>query len=537
MDDSCFFEQIGAVGYVVSTPVKLEMETPVSLKQEISGRVEKFRLSLMQRILAATDNHPDSSGITAALVTGKRDGISKDVTAALRDAGLAHLLAISGLHMGMISGILFFSVRYLLVLNQRWALNYPVKKWAAGFAMLGAAAYLVMSGSAWSARRAFIMASIMFFAIIMDRRGLSLRNVAIAATGLLILTPEAILSAGFQMSFAAVTLIIASIEAWQQRQTYQSSGIEKTPFSIAFGKTRKYFMGLSGVSIVAGFATAPFAIYHFNRIANFGLLANMLAMPIVGICVMPLAVLGIVLLPLGLDHFAWQGMAIGLDGVIWSARLTQSLPGSVYVIATPPPIALYATVFAGLWFCLNRTNWRYLAVLILPIVAITMAFAKPVDIHVSGRGRNVAVRLPDTNELVLLSTRREKFAAENWLRRAGVDNTLKSTKRIGAGKDPAGICDKTGCALTLSTGFAISISENPATLDEDCKFAKLILATYYVDKTAFQNCSARILDFDDMKAGSSLSIRFNGKNEIDVKSSDDFRAARPWGQSRSQQKG
>ena len=223
----------------------------------------------------------------------------------MRDSGLAHLLAISGLHIGLVAGLIFFLVRLALACVEPIALRYPIKKIAAGVAVTGAFGYLVISGATLPTQRAFVMVSIVMAAVMLDRTAISLRLVALAAGIILILSPEALLSASFQMSFAAVIALVAVYEyaaprtaAWRERGGILSSRIAM------------FVAATILTTVVASLATAPFAIYHFNRVALFGLLANMLAVPMMAMWIMPTGLLSMLLMPLGLE---WVGA--GADGV------------------------------------------------------------------------------------------------------------------------------------------------------------------------------------------------------------------------------
>ena len=294
------FEGIGGTGFAYSPPLVLESgglgfrHHTERLRERIADRVES--------VIGGAEG-----GVAAALMTGKRERVPSDAVDALRDAGLAHLLAISGLHMGLVCGFLFFAVRRGLAQWEWVALRYPIKKWAAGAALLGGAIYLALSGAAWSAQRAFIMAAIVFLAIMFDRRGISLRNAALAALVILVLRPEAVLAPGFQMSFAAVVTLVSAFEAIEKRWPREGDAGTLT-------KVFRFFSGLTLTSLLAGFATGPIAAFHFGRIATFGLVGNLLAMPIVTIAVMPAMVLAMFLMPLGLDGpvLVLVGQGIGL---------------------------------------------------------------------------------------------------------------------------------------------------------------------------------------------------------------------------------
>ncbi|MBL4758173.1 MAG: ComEC/Rec2 family competence protein, partial [Rhizobiales bacterium] len=146
------------------------------------------------------------------MITGDRSFISRNHVEMLRASGLAHVLAISGLHMTLVTGALFAGLRALLAFIPGIALRYPIKKIAAFAALFAGAFYLALSGANVATQRAFIMVGIMLVAILLERPAISLRNVALAALFVILWRPESVVTASFQMSFAAVTALIAAYE-------------------------------------------------------------------------------------------------------------------------------------------------------------------------------------------------------------------------------------------------------------------------------------------------------------------------------------
>ncbi len=330
--------------------------------------------------MTSKDGVSAGGAIVAAFVTGKRDAISKEADKALTDSGLAHLLAISGLHIGLATGLIFFAVRGVLALWEPVALKYPIKKWAAACALGAGFFYLLLSGGGWSARRAFIMAAVIFIAIIADRRALSPRNVAIAACLILLVTPEALLHPGFQMSFAAVTALIAAYE-W-------AAGRADPDRSFSWpAKLKRYAIGIGVIDTIAAVATAPFALFHFNRVAIYSLPANMAAMPFMAFWIMPAAVLALFLTPLGLDAWAWRLSAAGVDTVLTVSTWVSSKPGAVSLTSQWPLAALLILTFGGFWLCLLSARWRYAGLTAIPITAIIVASTSSPDIFVARSGR------------------------------------------------------------------------------------------------------------------------------------------------------
>ncbi len=510
-----YFQRIGAVGFAVTAPKALEVGDP-DFRQRWAQRIETMRLGLARRIVEKAQG--EGGAIVAAVVTGKREAIPEDARNALRDAGLAHLLAISGLHMGLATGLVFFIVRFGLALIEPVALRFPIKKWAAVAALLAGAFYLILSGGGWSARRAFIMTAIMLIAILFDRRALSLRNVAIAATVILLATPEAVFHPGFQMSFAAVTGLIAIYEYWTNHR-------DPNRTFTAAAKAKRYVIGLGVTDTVAALATAPFALYHFNRVALFSLPANMAAMPLMGFWVMPAAVLALLLMPLGLDGFAWRISAWGMEVIVNIAKTVSNLPGAVSVTPQWPLSALLALVFGGLWLCLSRAPWRLAGFAAIPLsVLLVMSVERP-QLFVAASGLNAGLILPESNELIVFSTRRDKFSAGVWKEAAGFDPDIAASAPM---KD-RGACDDSGCVITYPGRQAkiISMLTDAQALGEDCARAELVVAFFPVSNADWRACKATLIDRRSIWRRGAHAVRLDGK-DIHISTVNAHRGRRPW---------
>ena len=357
-----FFDGLGAVGYAVGRIQLVEARS----QSTIGDRVARLRQAISARVRASL---PGSAGaIAATLMTGDRGAIAARDLAAMRDSGLAHLLAISGLHIGLIAAILFFTVRGLLALAPRVALNYPIKKWAAAAAMLGAFAYLLITGLTIPTQRAFLMTSIVLLAVILDRSVISMGLVAWAAAVVLLLSPESLLGPSFQMSFAAVVALIAAYEVCRAPMIdwLGGGGIGR--------RVLLYFMGIGLTTLVAGLATTPFAIFHFNRFVAFGLAANLVAVPVMALWIMPWAMLAYVLMPFGLERLALVPMGTGIDLVLGVAHTVAAWPGAVWLLPPMPTVGLVLVALGGLWLCLWRRAWR-----LAGIAGIAMGFGRQMD--------------------------------------------------------------------------------------------------------------------------------------------------------------
>src|SRR5690606_26786659 len=350
-----------------------------------------------------------AGAMAAALLTGQRTAIPESDMQAMRDSGLAHLIAISGLNIGLVAGIIFVAVRALLAAVGPLALRYPIKKWAAVLALLGALGYTLLAGQTPPTERAFLMTAIVLLGVALDRTAISIRLVMGAAAVLLLISPEYLFGVSFQMSVAATLALVATYEALRGRLIPTVAGFAW------WQRAALYLAGVLLTSVVAGAATAPFAVFHFGRFALYGVAANMIAVPLTAFWIMPWGLLAFVLMPLGLEGLALTPMSWGVQGVLWTAHQVSSWPGAVTLLPTMPTYGLIVASLGGLWLALWRRRWRLLGV---PAIVLGLAAGllyRPPDVLVSGDARLMAVRGAD-GELILSSARAGRFSAENWLR-------------------------------------------------------------------------------------------------------------------------
>lgn len=394
-----WFDGLGAVGYT-RTPV-------LALYPARDGAAGLALHRLRMRISAAVQAAvPGEDGaFAAALMTGDRSGMSKATTEDLRRSNLSHLLAISGLHMGLLTGFVYASLRYMLALSPRVALRYPIRKWAAVAALLAGAFYLALSGGNVATERAFVMVAVMFVAVLFDRRAVTLRAVAMAAVIILIFRPEVLAEPGFQMSFAATTALVAVFGAMRNWRGWSPPRWMRPVMAVVIS------------SAVAGLATAPVAAAHFNRIADYGLLANLLSVPLMGLIVMPGAVLAACLAPVGLG---WVGLALMRPAIHWIlgvAHRVSGLEGAVSYVTTPPAAVLPLLSLGMLWLILwrGRARWAGLAPAALALV-IWAGVERPA-VLISETGGLVGVLT--TEGRALNKARGESFAALSWLENDG----------------------------------------------------------------------------------------------------------------------
>jgi competence protein ComEC len=392
-----WFQGIGAVGYT---------RTPVLAATEPSRRrllMTSLRASISTAVQSALPGRVGA--FAAAITTGDRSGMDQLTLASLRASNLAHLLAISGLHMGLLTGFVFASVRYGLAAVPRVALAWNAKKPAAIVALAAAAFYLGLSGGNVATERAFIMVAVMLVAVLFDRQALSLRSVALAAMILLVLRPEALTGPGFQMSFAATTALIG-VYGWLRGRE-----VPRMP---------RWLAPVGGVllsSAIAGAATAPIGAAHFNQVAHYGLLANTLSVPLMGAVVIPGAVLAGILAPVGLG---WVGLAVMAPAIAWILAVSDwvaGLGGAISMVPAPGPLVLPLVAAGGLFAILWHGRARALGVVPLALSLALWAGTDRPDILVSSTGGLVGILTEEGR--ALSKPRGESFAAEIWLENDG----------------------------------------------------------------------------------------------------------------------
>tara|TARA_R110001592_G_scaffold179624_4_gene421333 strand:- start:1267 stop:3408 length:2142 start_codon:yes stop_codon:yes gene_type:complete len=517
-----YFTGIGAVGFAMGAARVLDGPPPGPFDWRV--HLSNLRVRLAMRVTAAVPG--DAGAVAAALITGYRSLIPDAVLNAFRDAGLAHLLAISGLHIGLAAGIVFFGARRVLSLYPPFAQRYPVKKAAALLALLAAFGYALMAGATVPTQRAFLIAAMVLVAVMVDRRGISLRMLAWGATVVLLIQPESLLGPSFQMSFAAAIALVAAYEAAAERGVWRRDG---DPSHWAGRGIALYAAGVAFTTLVASLATAPFVLYHFNQVAKFGLLANLIAVPVTALWVMPAAMLSFLLLPFGWEKLALIPMGWGTDLVIQTADRVAALPEATEILPSAPAWALTGLALGGLWLCIVRGRLRLAGLAGVVLFAAANARVVPPDLIVSGEGDLAAVR--GENGYLFSSLRHGRFTRENWLEHAGfrADEAAQWTRDGGYGRpQKEGLrCDGGGCVLTRA-GWRVVLAETRGALAEDCGRADLVIALIPAGRACegTGGTGARVIDLFDLRAKGAHSITLGPT--IDIRAVNDGRGRRPW---------
>jgi competence protein ComEC len=400
-----YFAGIGAVGYSFGAAHRTdEAEGEGGWRESL----RHLRTEMTRRIAAVLPG--STGGVASALITGKRGTISEEVKQAFRDSGLSHLLAIAGLHLGLVGAFVFFAVRGALALIPAIALRYPIKKIAAAVTVLVLACYLLISGAAIPTQRAFVMNGLVFGAIIIDRLRISMRVCALAAMVVLVMDPSVLVGVSFQMSFGAVVALIAVYETYGGRLSRLLHG------RTISGKVLGYCGGVIVTTMVATLGTYPYSIYHFHHLALYSPLANVIAVPLSAMWTLPWGVVTCLLMPLGLERLALIPMGWGIDVTIWVAQWVSALPGNVWAMPRLPAEGLLLISLGGLWLCLWHGGWRRWGLVAIAAGFASMTLTRAPDIVIADGGRFVAARAPDGHYFVSADKSakivRSLFAAE-----------------------------------------------------------------------------------------------------------------------------
>jgi len=472
-----WFQRLGAVGY---TRVPVMTVAPAGNASE-GVRITAWRMAISERVRAILPG--ETGGFAAAVTTGDRSGMGQETLKSLRASNLAHLLAISGLHMGLLTGFVFLVFRLGLSAISPIALRLPVRKVAAVGALVAAVIYLMLSGGNVATERAFVMASVMLGAVLIDRRAISLRAVAVAALIVLILRPETLLSPGFQMSFAATTALVA---VFSQLRDFGP---------IPGPKWLKPVTGLLLSSAIAGLATAPIGAAHFNTMSHYGLLANMLSVPMMGTIVVPAAFVAALLAPFGLEAIALHVMGLGLEWILIVSDRVSGLDGAQGFVVSPPPYVLPMFALGALWVALWRGRAKWIG--IAPVAAAFLFW---------GQGERPEVLIADSGGLVGIMTEsgralsKEKgsgFIATVWLENDGdgVDQ-MQAASRWPAGSGMVRRYDWQGKELVHITG------KRAAQGFEECRKNQIVVSAVNLELSG--ECS--LFAPERLKATGSLAL-------------------------------
>ncbi len=420
-----FFQGLSAQGVLRADTISIKSTS-------YDWSLEGLRRSLTERIYGAISG--EKGAIVAALITGEKTKIPKSVRDDYTNSGLSHILAISGLHVGLVAGFIFFLLRNVLALIPTFALKFHTKKIAAFLCIPLLLFYMAISGFGTPVVRSFLMTSIVLLGVMYDRISISMNLVAVAALVVLILFPESLVHPSFQLSFAAVFALISVYESdWVK-------SLQKT--NSFFKQVVLYGLALALTSVIATLATFPLTIATFNRITLHAIEANMIGVPLMGIWIMPLGVCSLILMPFGLESLALVPMGWGISFLNIIAHEVGNWHGSNIIVPTPSLWALNMVVFSVLWMGIWKSKWRFWSLPFLCIGIYGFVFpshAKP-DLLFDPAQKVWAFFSKDT--LFTYPESSKKFEIELWARVLGAKNISIISKDDARFK-----CFKTGCVL------------------------------------------------------------------------------------------
>jgi competence protein ComEC len=487
-----YFAGIGASGFVTGTIKTVDPPDSGGLSLRYAAFMQGLRDAIDARIRTALDG--DRRAIATALLTGRRDAISAPVNDAMFISGLGHVLSISGYHMAVVAGVVFFAVRALLALIPRLTVGFPIKKWSAAAALVAAAFYLLLSGAEVATQRSFFMTAVVLIAIMVDRRAVTFRTLAVAAMIVLGIAPEALVHPSFQMSFAATLGLVALVQIGMPH-LFAAPDNSATARVALWGGREIAMLALA--SLVAGLATTPYAAFHFHRVTPYGVLANLAAMPVVSALVMPAGLLGLVAMPFGFDGVFWWLMGVGIDWMIVVTKWVAGLPGAIGRMAAFGIGPLIAASLGIILLGLLRTPLRWSGAAVLGL-AVVWALAVPQpDILISGDGHSIGVRGRD-GRMHLMRTAKDTFLQKEWLA-ADADARQAGDASLGEGVS----CDEAGCVAQLADGALVALTLRPEALADDCAQAALVVTA----RQAPPACGALVVDQERLRRQGAMALR------------------------------
>src|SRR5665213_2048535 len=506
-----YFQRIGASGYSLGKITVMMPPETGGFWLHYAALIDTIRENIDKRIRAELPG--DEGSIASALTTGKRDAISTPVNDAMYISRLAHVLSISGYHMAVVAGIVFFFIRAGLTLIPSLASRHPIKKWAAAAALAAATFYLLVSGAEVATQRSYIMIAIVLVGIMANRPTLTFRTITVAAFGVLLLSPESVVNPSFQMSFAATLALIA---AYQHGLPWHAKADTSLGARVALWGGRE-IAGLALASFVAGLGTTPYAAFHFHRTAPYGMIANLLAMPVVSVEVMPMGILGVLAMPFGFDAFFWKLMGYGITWMDDVALWVTSLPGAVGRLRAFGTGPLLLATAAILLLCLLRTPLRWSGA-VLALIASLWAVSTPLpDVLVSGDGQAAAIRGGD-GKLAVLHGTRDNFAIKEWLAADGDARTPKDP-----GLSNGVLCDAAGCIGRLKDGRLASIALSVEAFAEDCMRAAVVVSA----RESPGPCASTLVDRKIWRDKGALGLRWIG-DHFELSAARPPDEQRPW---------
>ncbi|HVY50634.1 MAG TPA: ComEC/Rec2 family competence protein [Devosia sp.] len=444
-----YFEGIGAYGNSVHPPQLVARGEGTSLPHMIDA-VRRGIAMKIDAVLAEP-----AAGIARAIINGDQSAVADEARTVMATAGIAHVLSVSGLHLTIVAGGVFWILRLLLSAFTALGRYVSVKRVAAAAGMASALIYFAISGGNVAALRSTLMILLVFGAVLVGRRALTMRNVAIAALIVIATDPSSVFRPSFQLSFAAVVALVGAYENFRSDRVREASLLAHV---WAYGR------GIVMTSLIAGAATVLFSVYHFQQTSPLGVLGNLLTLPLVGFVMMPAALLAVLAMPFGAEAPFLITMGWSIDRMLEMARFVADW--STHLRAAPllTPWALGFGLIALGWFAFFRDRWRLLGPAIaVPLVAV-FALDRPPDVLVADTTQAIAIR--GVAGLELAAGKPRSFALDVW----------RETYADPISARAAESCDSLACIGVGGAGFRYALVKDPAAFADECGRAQLIVA-------------------------------------------------------------
>lgn len=423
-----WFDQLGATGSTIGAVRHVSRSAGgASLRTRLSAHIRR--------------ELPGSPGsIAAAFATGDQGAVSETDAQAMRDSGLAHLLSVSGLHVTAMVGAAFLLTLKLLALSPTLALRWPLTLVAAGAGAAAGIGYTLLSGAEVPTIRACISALLVLVALAMGREALTLRLVAAGAIFVLVFWPESLVGPSFQLSFAAVTAIVALHEQPRVKAFFAR---RDEAMSARLGRI---LLSLLVTGLVVEVALAPIALFHFHKAGLYGAFANIIAIPLTTFVIMPLEALALLFDVIGLGAPIWWLTGAAIDVLLGLAHFTAARPGSAVMLPAIPTWSFGLFVLAGLWILIWQGRMRWLALPLLGLAGAAMATAPRPDLLITGDARQVAVRTSD-GQVMILRDRAGDYVRDMIAESSGFEGELTALREA-----PATRCSSDFCVWTIDRG-------------------------------------------------------------------------------------
>lgn len=381
-----------------------------------SRKVQRIRNFLREKIVNSMNK--DTFPIASSIMIGDKSGISLKTREAFTKSGVSHILAISGLHMGLLAALVFLIVSKLLVFIPRLAERFSVKKISAFLTIPVTLFYLLMSGASFSAMRAFIMITISMIAIMIDQKPISLKNVAIAASIILFIFPESIYSVSFQLSFASVTGLCFFYERYRFNINFENKIFKKAYFIL-----NPIIQSVIS-TLIATLATAPLIIYTFQRFTFVGVLGNLIAIPLLSLFIMPIGILSIIISLFKTDNYFFKLFEYSIELLLKSVDIVSKLPFSDCLIAKPSSLSIILITLGFIWLIVWQKRKRFLGFAPLSVGIVLFFCNKPPTVFIGNDFFGVR-----NNECFFISDKiNGNFHAKVWSQESGMRNINEMSK-------------------------------------------------------------------------------------------------------------